>query len=464
MIRLDRFAGRRVDIAAAASVGAAAALLHLPRALTNPFWQDEVASARILREPTLGRVLGHVTRTESTPPLWYVIGWAVHRASVPLVDVRVVSVVCGGAFAALVVLFARKLLPSASAVLAGVLVSVGGQFAFADRELRAYALLALLAAVFALTLAHQLRRPRVAAVAAVTAAGMLTHYFFVFTVAGGLVWLWLEPEARAVRVRTTTAIAAGVALTSPWFPYALRQYRQDRYAWIGPFDAREVVNTPFRLFTPLVHTEWMPLAFLILVVAGAVRLARRSAYGRLCAALALAPVIGASTLWLAGARVYADRNLIGCGGFIAICAIGALPIGLARIRVAAVVAAGATAIASFVLVQTPPTPFAQIARTLISEGWHSGDPVAVFGSPYSFRSPLEWYLPRAPQLAIFPSPRCLDEFVVGGRRTVRNLADDISGSRDVGSFVVARARLDEHLRGESWLDAPRPTCARRESG
>jgi hypothetical protein len=463
VIKLDRFAGRRIEVAAAGGVGAAAALLHLPRALTDPFWQDEVASARILREPTLGRVLGHVARTESTPPLWYVIGWAVHRAAVPLVDVRILSVVCGGAFATLVVQFARTLLPRASALLAGVLVSVGGQFAFADRELRAYALLALLAVAFAMTLERQLRRPGMTALAAVTAAGLLTHYFFVFTVAGGVVWLWLEPQARAVRVRATAAIAAGVIFTAPWLPYALRQVRQDRYAWIGPFDAREAANTAFRLFTPLVQTEWVPLAFLVFVFAGAVRLARRSARGRLCAALAFTPLVGASTVWLAGARVYADRNLIECGGFISICAIGVLPVRLARVRIAAAVAAAGAAIASFALVQTPPTPFAQIARTLVAEGWHSGDPVAVFGSPYNFRSPLEWYLPRGPQLAILPSPSCTDEFVVAGRSVVRHLADDISGGRDVGSFVVARARLDERLRGEHWLDAGHVACGRRES-
>ncbi|HKU58493.1 MAG TPA: glycosyltransferase family 39 protein [Gaiellaceae bacterium] len=434
--------------AGAVAVAIGATIVRFPRVVTDPFWQDEVASARILREPSVGSMLGRVARTESTPPLWYALGWLLHQLGVSLTDVRIVSVLAGALLAALVVRFAADVVPVPAAILAGVLVSLGGQFAFADRELRAYALLALLSVVFAFVL----ERGAVLPLAIVTTLGALTHYFFLFTVAAGLAWLWLEPEARARRRRATVAIAAGLALVAPWLPYALRQYEQDRYSWIGAFNGREVVNTALRLFTPLGHTEWLPLAFLGLVVAGAVRLARMSARGRLCAALAFGPIVLAGAAWLGGVQIYADRNLIEAGAFVAVCGVAALPV--RRLSLVAAPAAAALMVFSFVVAQTPATPYAQIARALVGEGWRAGDPVAVFGSPYDFRSPLEWYLPHGPQLAIYSmEPRCGATFVVAGRAARRSLRDDLRSGRRAGPFLVARTDPDKTLRDERWLSS-----------
>lgn len=418
--------------------------MRFPRVVTDPFWQDEVASARILREPTFGAMLARVARTESTPPLWYALGWFLHQLGVSLTDVRIVSVLAGALLAALVVRFAAEIVPTPAAILAGIMVALGGQFAFADRELRAYALLALLSVAFAVALERSAPLP----LGLIAAAGALTHYFFLFTVAAGLAWLWLEPEKRSVRKQATIGIGAGLAVAAPWLPFALRQYRQDRYSWIGPFDWRELVNTPFRMFTGLGHVEWVPLAFLLLVIVGAVRL-RRTPRGRLCAALAFGPVLLAGATWLAGIRVYADRNMLEVGAFVAVCGVAALPV--RRFSLVAVSAAAALAAAAFVVAQTPATPYAQIARALVGEGWRAGDAVAVFGSPYDFRSPLEWYLPHAPELAILPvAPRC-PSFVVAGRLANRKL--DIDSGRRVGTFVVARDRPTTTLRDEHWLSA-----------
>jgi hypothetical protein len=445
-----RLAGRRIDVTAVA-LGAATIVLRVPRALGSGLWQDEVASARILGEPTFGGVLGHVARTESTPPLWYALGWALHRAGVGIVDVRLLSAAFDGVFVALVVVLARRVLPPAPAVLAGVLVALGGNFAFAGRELRAYMLLALLAIAFALLLDR--RRPG-PALAAVVCAGVLTHYFFLFTVLAGLAWVWLEPTARRVRMRATAWIAVGLAATAPWLPWALQQYRQDRYAWIGPFNGRVVAGTALRLFTPFVHGETLVAAAVLLAAAGAVRLAQTPT-GRLVTALAFGPWLLATVLWASGMRIYAQRNLIEIGGFLAVAGAAALR---GRLPLAALAAA---AVCSYALLQLQPqVPYAGIASTLVAEGWQPSDPVLVFGSPYVLRSPLEWYLPRNPQLAIVRGPdRCRDAYVVAGRRDARILADDLAHARRVGTFVVARARLDETPRNSSLLAAPTARCA-----
>lgn len=472
MRRSSRFAGRRIDAGAATALTLAvgAFALRLPRAFGDELWQDEVASARILREPTLGRVLGHVARTESTPPLWYVLGWATHHAGVPIVDVRLLSALCGAALVGLTVVLARRLVPLGPAAVAGVLVAVGGQFAFAGRELRSYVLLALLAVAFALLLDAAVRastRPALVGLAAVVWAGALTHYFFLLTVAGGLAWLWLEPAARHTRRAATLAVASGLVLAAPWVPWALRQYRQDRYAWIGPFNGRVVANTALRMFTPLVQGEALAVAALLVAAFGVLRLARLSPTGRLVAALAVVPWLLAAVLWLAGVRIYAQRNLIEIGAFLALAAAAALAASPVRARAALLAAVAGAAVCSYTWLQlTPATPYAGIAATLVHEGWRPSDPVLVFGSPYALRSPLEWYLPSAPRLAVVRArgTTCHLMYVVAGREAARLLTDDLLHAHRVGTFLVARARLDDALRGRDAsllaARAARLRCAR----
>src|SRR5262249_29010768 len=55
-----------------------------------------------------------------------------------------------------------------------------------------------------------------------------------------------------------------------------------------------------------------------------------------------------------------------------------------------------------------------IARRLVAAGWSGSQPIAVFGDPYAYRTPLEWYLPHQPSLT-FASPRaasCANVFLV----------------------------------------------------
>ncbi len=113
-----------------------------------PFWQDEVASARVVDQPTIGAVIDQIQRTESAPPLWYVLGWLGHEAGISLLGLRLLSVLFAAVLAPLIVLYARRFLPLGAAALAGLLGGVGWQFAAHGRELRAYALYALLALVF----------------------------------------------------------------------------------------------------------------------------------------------------------------------------------------------------------------------------------------------------------------------------------------------------------------------------
>ena len=442
------------------AVALVAIAVRVPGVYTQAFWQDEVASARILNEPTFGAMLAHVARTESTPPLWYALGWLLRQAGTPLQDVRLLSVAAGALLAALVLDVGRRVVPLPLASLAGLLVALGGQLVGHGQELRAYELLALLSLVFARCLLAEVDAPsrrRELALGASVAAGGLTHYFFAFSVLAALAWLWLEPGARAARRRATIAILAGGVVAAGWAPVLLRQYHQARFWWIGAFQLRTVVAVPARLFTSAYANTTagvvLSVAALLLVAAGAARLGRVSAAGRLIALLALGPLAEAAAVWAGGVRVFALRNLIGIAPFVAVAAVA----GLAALPRRAAVVAGAATVVFLFLSFTPLSadhatpPYDALARELVAEGWTSSEPVAIFGNFFPYRAPLEWYLPHKPVLDVsrLSSRVCKTLFVVRGNDVER-------------LHLRVAIRADRALRGATILVDPAstPSCGR----
>lgn len=445
---------------AASGVGLVAAAIRLPGTFSQPLTQDEVASARILREPTVLSMLGRVSRTESTPPFWYALAWTVHHLGVSIVDVRLLSVLAGGGVAACVVAVARRVLPLSGAVLAGLLVAVGGEFVAHGHQLRSYELLALLTAVFALLLLRELERPSrrtEVGIAIVVALGGLTHYFFAFAVIAGLAWLWLDPGAARRRRRASIAIVAGGLAAAAWSPVMAVQYHRDRFWWIGTFRLREVLAVPLRLFTSAYSNQSLgrslSLLFVLAVVLGCLRLARSGPAGRLIAILAVGPLAVAATLWAVGAEIFALRNLIEVGPAVAI-AVAALVTAVPARAGVAVGLALSSALGISVLRQegTGVPPFPAIAHALVQEGWRPSDPVAVVGDLFVFRAPLEWYLPHAAVLdAARPAQRvCRTVFLVAPRRRSLPAAGRVA-DRAAGRYVVSRLRLSVPLGAERVL-------------
>jgi len=444
--------GRRVMC----GVAAVAAAVRLQAVYTHAFWEDEVASARILAERSLPGVLRHVARTESTPPLWYVLGWLAREAGAPMRDIRLLSVLAGALLAAVVVDTARRFVPLGAAAAAGLLVAFGAELVEHGSELRSYELLALLSALLGRVLIAELEAPsrrREVALACLVAAGGLTHFFFAFSVVAVLAWVCVDPAVRAVRRRVAVAIVAGGLVASAWGPVMLAQYRADRFWWIGPFRLRVVIAVPLRSFTYAYSGSTigrvLSAAALLLVAIGCVRLARRSPSARVVAVLALAPIVEAACVWAGGMRIFALRNLIGTAPFVAIAGVAALEwLPWPRVALAAE-AAGAAALGALLLAQGTGgwVPYDRIARTLVADGWRTSQPVAVFGDVFRYRGPLEWYLPHRPLLdASRPRDRvCGTLFVIRG--------DVVERLRD--------ARPDE-LRHATILADPAapPACVR----
>lgn len=440
-------------------VALVAAAVRLPGVYTQAFWQDEVASARIINEPTFGGLLAHVTRTESTPPLWYALGWLLRQAGTPMQDIRLLSVAAGALLAAAVLALALRFVSLPFAALASLFVAFGGELVGHGQELRAYELLALLSVVFALCLLAELTAPsrrREVALAATVAAGGLTHFFFAFSVIAALGWLWLDRDLRAVRRRASLAVLLGGLVAALWAPVMLQQFHQGRFWWIGSFRLRTVVAVPARLFTYAYSNTTagvaLSVAGFVLVAAGCVRLSRMSAAGRLVAVLALAPVVEAAVVWAGGLHIFALRNLIGVAPFVAVAIVAVFAAVPRRL-------AGPVWVATAALLVLPFTPLAgsgggtppydAMARALVAEGWTPSQPVAVFGDFYTYRAPLEWYLPHQPLLeaSVLTSRVCKTLFVLRGNHVRR-------------VHLTVPIRADHSLRGATVLVNPRfaPSC------
>jgi hypothetical protein len=465
------------------AVAALAAAARLPGFLRDAFWQDEVAAARIMSEPTPLAMIRHVAHSEATPPLWYALGWLANSLGLSPESFRIVSVVAGALLGGLIVILSRRVLPLWASVVAGLLVAFGWQLILHGRELRAYELFSLATVVCALLLLERASAPggrgHDLALIACVALGSLTNYFFLLTLGAGLLWLWTEPALQATRRRLTRLVAIGLVPFALWSPFLVRQYLDQRFAWIGPFDVRRMLDAYWLLFaqhlpqTAGVRDLVPPLA-LVAVIAGSIVLFRGSPTGRLVALLALFPFAVESLAWLAGARVFDPRNLIGAAPFAAV-ALAALVARLPRqlAYTAAIALVSAVALGSYRAEATASKPHDRVARLLVSEGWTRTDPIVLFGDFFTSRDPLEWYLPGQPALApAEPTGKtgCRAVFVVAqrpGNQQALLRSESPIASGKTGSVLVLRLPLDRVPSSGFWrrahILAPRSmpaACAR----
>jgi hypothetical protein len=435
-------------------VMAVAVAIRLPAAVSDPLWQDEVASARVVLQPSFGDMLEQVRQTESTPPAWYAVAWAGHRAGVSLEGLRIASVVLSALLAALVVLVARRLLPLWAAAVGGTLAAVGWQFVSHGSELRAYALYALLALLLGVLVRDAVARPtppRLVAVGLCVAVGIVTHYLFVLPLLATLVWLGAVAYApRAARLRVAGAAAVGVAAIVPWAGVLAEQYTAERFGWIDDFDplkALYLYGTIFDVGGPLYSTEPMAfgvrqlawLAVLVPVLAGAAVLWRRGDEGRLYALMALVPFGAAFGVWAAGPDIFNTRNLLPVAPY-AVIAIAAFLTVLPR-PLALAAAGAAVGLATLATVEAPPLgpPADRIAEALVEQGWEREDAIVLVADFYGFRSPIGWYLPGRPflQRVDLAAERRRVFLVVQGRRSWEALGAlrPSRAARTVGSGI-----------------------------
>jgi len=320
---------------ALAAIVAGAAALRLATLGLQSFWYDESYTAAIALQPSLGDVLASVRELETTPPLYYALLWLWQGvAGEGDVALRLVSALAGIATVPLAYALGARLHSRRAGLIAAVLAATSPLLLSFSQENRPYALLCLSGAASMLLVLRAAERPtagRLAAWAAVCAAGIATHYFAAFVVAPQALWLlWrarrrgraAEPEPgegerhalRGALLACGVVALAALALA----PLARYQQAQGRTSWItGESLAERVEDVGHQFVKGVAYPPSLLLGYvaIALVAAGIAMLVLRLRGAELRAAavpLGIGAVAMAVPLIvsLAGVDVLLFRNLI----------------------------------------------------------------------------------------------------------------------------------------------------------
>lgn len=318
-----------VDVGAEAGGSLGALLTYVPFAFVvgvaavtrfvflghQSLWYDEIVSLTLAKQP-FGAMLRGIARTESTPPLYYVLLWVWVRVFGTSVDaLRSLSACFGILTVAVLYLAARVRFSRGAALVSGALAATNPMLIWYSQETRAYAL-----AVFfvACSLYFLLRAPRAGAAGLVgwsvaACLALASHYFAAFVLvpeAGYLLYVYRE------RVRNALlALAGPLAVGGLLLPLAIRQRNSGHAAYIGrhPLASRieETLNQYLlgRWGIPGSHVLLLSLLVALLAAVSIARwgtpAAKRNAL--LLAVLALAAFV--LPLFVA-AGYFRDRNMI----------------------------------------------------------------------------------------------------------------------------------------------------------
>jgi mannosyltransferase len=173
-----------------------AAVLRLSTLGLQSFWYDEAFTPVHVLRTGLGATLHNVVHTENTPPLWYVLEWAVSRVlGSGVVALRMLSALAGIAMVPVAWAIGLELQgppTRRAAIVTAALIAVNPLLVWYSQEARAYGLFVLMASLALLCFLRALHEPtnrRFAAFAIAVSLALLTHYFAVFLVIPMALWL-----------------------------------------------------------------------------------------------------------------------------------------------------------------------------------------------------------------------------------------------------------------------------------
>jgi hypothetical protein len=206
-----------------------AALLRFPALDAKGFWYDETVTISLLSDDFVG-MLERVPGSESTPPLYYIVGWAwAHVFGFGEVGTRSLSALFGTALVPVAYLAGRDLLTRSAGLVTAALVAVNPLLVWFSQEARAYALLTLLAGFSFLFFVRSCNDPSTRNLigwAIASSLALATFYFAVFLVAAEAAWLlWSARRRRAVLLASALPVATGLAL----IPLVLEQLENPRW-------------------------------------------------------------------------------------------------------------------------------------------------------------------------------------------------------------------------------------------
>jgi mannosyltransferase len=344
-------------------------VIRFPTLAQQSFWTDEATTHGIVAHG-LGHVLSTVPKTESTPPVYYVLLWLWSRVfGLGEAGLRSLSALCGTLTVAAVGVAGRRLIDERAGLIAALLTAVSPIMVWYSQEARAYALVILLSALTLIALHRALERPdraRLSTWGLVSAVALAVHYFAIFVIVPELGWLTIALRRRSqlTVARAAVAVAPIVVAGGALLPLLVHQ-DDGRAAFIsqaqGSLAARVVrlVKQDILGFSEPSKAVFSVLAAGLVVLAGVLLLRRTDPEQLHRAWLPLAVGAGGVALAIAAAGAGADyidtRNLLPTWPALALVAAAGLAAGRAR-RVGrlGVAAAAAVSIACvFAVVLTP---------------------------------------------------------------------------------------------------------------
>jgi 4-amino-4-deoxy-L-arabinose transferase-like glycosyltransferase len=186
------------------------------------FWLDEAVTGRLMHLGFVG-MLRAIPRSESTPPLYYVLAWLWTRVfGVTEVGLRSLSAVFGTLTIPLVHMAAARVFDRRAGLFAAALATFAPLLIWYSQEARSYALLVALctASVWTLVAAVEPNAGRrwLWSWAVVSGLALATHYFAAFLIGPELCWV-IAKRRRAGLPAAGVVVLAGLAVA----PLALRQ-------------------------------------------------------------------------------------------------------------------------------------------------------------------------------------------------------------------------------------------------
>ncbi len=309
------------------------------------FHHDEVITVSRVISGDFEHMLHAIKRSESNPPLYYVLAWGWVKAfGSDEAGVRSLSALLGTLTVPLAYAIGAELANRRAGLLAAALVAVNPMLIWYSQEARSYALLVLFCAASFLFFARALRTGRgrdLALWALASALALCSHYFAVFAV--GIEALWLLLALRS-RWRAVLPALAAVALTGlALLPLLTAQINPTHIDWIeeSPLSSRffqagasfligetgHVIAEPPRVHYALLPAILAGAALLLLALRGT-RRERRGALLGLTVGLGVATLALAAAL--AGKDYVVERNLL--PALVPLLAASAIGFGVDRAR------------------------------------------------------------------------------------------------------------------------------------
>lgn len=198
------------------------------------FHHDEVITAARILPGSFTDMLEAVKRSESNPPLYYVLAWGWAKAfGSDEVGLRSLSALFGAATVPLAYCIGAELASRRAGLIAAALVAVSPMLIWYSQEARSYAVLVFFCAASLYFFARALRTRSgrdMALWALSSALALCSHYFAVFAVGIEAVWLLVALRARwRVVLPAVAAVGAtGLALV----PLISAQVNPTHIGWI----------------------------------------------------------------------------------------------------------------------------------------------------------------------------------------------------------------------------------------